>query len=33
MTPEANERKAVKLMAQTATIVTTFDRIAQGPAM
>jgi citrate synthase len=30
MSPEANELKAVKLMAQTATIVTTFDRIRNG---
>ncbi len=30
MTPEANELKAVKLMAQTATIVTTFDRLRKG---
>lgn len=27
MTPDANELKAVKLMAQTATIVTTFNRL------
>jgi citrate synthase len=27
MSPESNQRKARKLMAQTATIVTTFDRI------
>ena len=27
---EANERKAVKLMAQTATIVTSFDRLRNG---
>jgi citrate synthase len=30
MTPEANMRKAQKLMAQTATIVTTFDRLRHG---
>ena len=30
MTPDANELKAVKLMAQTATIVTTFDRLRNG---
>src|SRR5579863_7046365 len=30
MTPEANELKAVKLMSQTATIVTTFDRLRKG---
>jgi citrate synthase len=30
MAPEANELKAVKLMAQTATIVTTFDRLRKG---
>src|SRR5579871_1193364 len=30
MSPEANEQKAVKLMAQTATIVTTFDRLRNG---
>jgi citrate synthase len=28
--PEANAKKAVKLMAQTATIVTTFDRLRNG---
>src|ERR1700674_345279 len=28
--PEANATKAVKLMAQTATIVTTFDRLRNG---
>src|ERR1041385_6105827 len=28
--PEANSTKAVKLMAQTATIVTTFDRLRNG---
>ena len=33
MTPEANELKAVKLMAQTATIVTTFDRLRKGEAV
>ena len=30
MSPEASERKAVKLMAQTGTIVTTFDRLRKG---
>jgi citrate synthase len=30
MTPEANELKAVKRMSQTATIVTTFDRLRKG---
>jgi citrate synthase len=30
MSPEANHRKAVRLMAQTATIVTTFDRLRNG---
>src|ERR1035438_9622851 len=30
MTPEANARKALRLMAQTSTIVTTFDRIRKG---
>ena len=29
-TPEANARKAVKLMAQTPTIVSTFDRLRNG---
>ena len=29
-TAEANERKAVKLMAKTATIVTSFDRLRNG---
>jgi citrate synthase len=33
MTPEANELKAVKLMSQTATIVTTFDRLRKGLAV
>jgi citrate synthase len=33
MTPEANELKAVKLMAQTSTIVTTFDRLRKGLAV
>ena len=28
--PEANEEKAARLMAQTATIVTTFDRLRNG---
>jgi citrate synthase len=31
--PEANAKKAVKLMAQTATIVTTFDRLRNGKAI
>jgi citrate synthase len=30
MSPESNMRKAQKLMAQTATIVTTFDRLRNG---
>ena len=30
MSPEANALKAVKLMAQTATIVTSFDRLRKG---
>ena len=30
MSPEANQQKAVKLMAQTATIVTSFDRLRKG---
>jgi citrate synthase len=30
---EANEKKAVKLMAQTATIVTSFDRLRNGNAV
>jgi citrate synthase len=30
MSPDANELKAVKLMAQTATIVTTFNRLRNG---
>jgi len=30
MSPEANHSKATKLMAQTATIVTTFDRLRKG---
>jgi citrate synthase len=33
MTPDANELKAVKLMAQTATIVTTFNRLRNGQAV
>src|SRR5882672_4164787 len=33
MSPEANHRKAVRLMAQTATIVTTFDRLRKGAAV
>jgi citrate synthase len=30
MTPEANQRKAVRLMAKTATVVTTYDRLRSG---
>jgi citrate synthase len=30
MSAEANHRKAVRLMAQTATIVTTYDRLRKG---
>jgi citrate synthase len=30
MTPEANKRKAARLMAKTATIVTSYDRLRQG---
>ena len=30
MSPEANQRKAVRLMAKTATIVTTYDRLRSG---
>jgi citrate synthase len=30
MSPEANQLKAIKLMAQTATIVTSFDRLRKG---
>src|SRR5215475_11092048 len=30
MSPEANQTKATKLMAQTSTIVTTFDRLRKG---
>jgi citrate synthase len=30
MSEEANQQKAVKLMAQTATVVTTFDRVRNG---
>jgi len=30
MSPEANRRKATRLMARTATIVTTFDRLRRG---
>ena len=30
MSPEANKNKALKLMAQTATIVTSFDRLRNG---
>ena len=33
MTPEANQKKALKLMAQTATIVTSFDRMRNGKAV
>jgi citrate synthase len=32
MSPEANHQKAVKLMAQTATIVTSLDRLRTGKA-
>ncbi len=30
MSPEANQQKAIKLMAKTATIVTSFDRLRKG---
>jgi citrate synthase len=30
MSPEANHKKALKLMAQTATVVTSFDRLRNG---
>src|SRR6516162_8636713 len=30
MSPEANRKKAAKLMAQTSSIVTTFDRLRNG---
>src|SRR5581483_12143236 len=30
MSPEANERKALRLMARTPTIVTIFDRLRSG---
>src|SRR4051794_34507947 len=30
MSPEANRRKAVRLMSQTATLVTTLDRVRNG---
>jgi citrate synthase len=33
MSPEANQLKATKLMAQTSTIVTTFDRLRKGEAV
>jgi citrate synthase len=33
MSPEANAEKAVKLMAQTATLVSTFDRLRNGRAV
>src|ERR1017187_1062682 len=33
MSPEANHRKAVRLMAQTSTIVTTFERLRTGKAV
>ena len=33
MSPEANHRKAVRLMARTATIVTTFERLRTGKAV
>jgi citrate synthase len=33
MSPEANRKKAAKLMAQTSSIVTTFDRLRNGKAV
>ena len=33
MSAEANHRKAVRLMSQTATIVTTYDRLRNGKAV
>jgi len=33
MSPEANQKKAVKLMAQTSTIVTTFGRTREGKSV
>src|SRR6185503_2583469 len=33
MSPEANHRKAVRLMAKTADIVTSFDRLRNGKAV
>jgi citrate synthase len=33
MSPEANHRKAVRLMAKTATIVTAYDRLRNGNAV
>src|ERR1041385_643649 len=30
MSPEANQLKAIKLMSQTSTIVTSFDRLRKG---
>src|SRR5262249_4084351 len=33
MSAEANQRKAVRLMSQTATIVTTLDRLRTGKAV
>ena len=33
MSPEANQRKAGKLMAQTSSIVTSFDRLRNGQAL
>lgn len=30
MSPESNDRKAIKLMSQTATIVTSFERLRKG---
>src|SRR6185312_16166620 len=33
MSPEANHRKAVRLMAKTPTIVTSFDRLRKGQAI
>ncbi len=33
MAPEANEKKAIKLMAQISTVVSTFDRLRNGNAV
>jgi len=33
MSPEANQTKAIKLMSQTSTIVTTFDRLRSGKSV